>query len=433
MQAAEYAAQAALKAMQQELLARARAMCLAAGGSPAMCDEAAAMALAMKKCLASGRSVEDCKAEAIKACMAKGLSKQQCMQAAGYAAQAALEAMQQELLARARAMCLAAGGSPAMCDEAAAMALAMKKCLASGRSVEDCKAEAIKACMAKGLSKQHCMQAAGYAAQAALKAMQQELLARARAMCLAAGGSPAMCDEAAAMALAMKKCLASGRSVEDCKAEAIKACMAKGLSKQQCMQAAGYAAQALQDSLGSSAAPALPTVAPSRMPVSMTPDRALEDEKICLSCLGGYLIDMAVAYQHCVNGNRYGCAKYKKPRELVTFELNKTIDDAEQLKPSHRNEFEQIKLGMLSVLSKLDAMHTSCSAATLLSSCASFSTFEHVVNKCQQFNQKLHKMQPELDSRQSAGQSSGVEYTTLAQVMHIHACMDMSVHASHSS
>ena len=30
------------------------------------------------------------------------------------------------------------------------MALAMKKCLASGRSVEDCKAEAIEACMAKG-------------------------------------------------------------------------------------------------------------------------------------------------------------------------------------------------------------------------------------------------------------------------------------------
>ena len=147
--------------MKQKLLARARAMCLAAGGSPAMCDEAAAMALAMKKCLASGRSVEDCKAEAIKACMAKGHVEA--------AVHAGSRGMQHRRHSRrcsrsfwhsARAKCLAAGGSAKDVCRGSSNGAAMKKCLASGKSVEECKAEAIKACMAKGMSKEECTKAA---------------------------------------------------------------------------------------------------------------------------------------------------------------------------------------------------------------------------------------------------------------------------------
>ena len=137
---------------------------------------------------------------------------------------------------------------------------------------------------------------------------------------------------------------------------------------------------------------------------------------------------MAVAYKHCVKGNRDGCAKYKPARHIVKYEIGKAARDAELLRPSLRNNFEQLKLKMLSVLARLDAMHTSCSAATSLSSCASSSKFDNAVDECQQLGRMLNEIQPELASRQSAGQSLGVEFTTLAQVMFIHVFMHMSAH-----
>ena len=65
-----------------------------------MCAEAAAMAAAMQKCLASGKSAEQCKAEAMKACLAKGMSKEECTkatEAASAAAEAAQEALEKKL------------------------------------------------------------------------------------------------------------------------------------------------------------------------------------------------------------------------------------------------------------------------------------------------------------------------------------------------
>ena len=67
--------------------------------------------------------------------------------------------------------------------------------------------------------------------------------AAAKSRCEVAGGPGKVCAEAAAMAAAMKKCLAYGNSYEQCKVDAIVPCLAKGMSKAECKNAADAAAK----------------------------------------------------------------------------------------------------------------------------------------------------------------------------------------------
>ena len=154
-----------------------------------------------------------------KACLAAAASCIAELQSLAPTAVNRRQAVQQAVLAQ----CLAAGFSLETSEEAKAMAIPMVGCLTSTRQVntaQACKAAAIEKCLAKEIGAAQCSHAA---------------------QCADNGANIHLRKRSELLGKAMAKCIASGKSKETCKVDAIKKCLASGLTAAQCAHDAAAA------------------------------------------------------------------------------------------------------------------------------------------------------------------------------------------------
>ena len=163
----------------------------------------------------------------------------------------------------------------------------------------------------------------------------------------------------------------------------------------------------------------------SALAASSSTAKLVEEEEMCIVCVGKALDEMSAAYGKCVEGGPRdkGCVAYGKAREKVSKYGGTGFRDAETIYPAHKADIKALHTVLRAQVKLLDGMQEGCSKDK--ASCSATTEFKAVVKVITDDKAVLNtiKDHDELEARRKSAQSLSVLPQPLKTMLSTRNCI----------